>query len=61
MGADIFGVLLTIVLLGINAFFVGSEFALISARRDRLPTAPRLDRSGPSGRVFGRSYAHTRL
>ncbi len=36
MGADIFGVLLTIVLLGINAFFVGSEFALISARRDRL-------------------------
>jgi CBS domain containing-hemolysin-like protein len=33
---DLFGVLLTILLLGLNAFFVGSEFALISARRDRL-------------------------
>jgi CBS domain containing-hemolysin-like protein len=36
MGGDIFGVLLTFVLLGTNAFFVASEFALISARRDRL-------------------------
>jgi CBS domain containing-hemolysin-like protein len=36
MGSDVFGVLLTVVLLGLNAFFVGSEFALISARRDRL-------------------------
>jgi CBS domain containing-hemolysin-like protein len=34
--ADVFGVLLTFVLLGANAFFVASEFALISARRDRL-------------------------
>ena len=29
MGSDIFGVLLTIVLLAANAFFVGSELALI--------------------------------
>ncbi|MBU3752208.1 MAG: HlyC/CorC family transporter [Mycobacterium sp.] len=36
MGADILGVLLTVLLLAANAFFVGSEFALISARRDRL-------------------------
>jgi CBS domain containing-hemolysin-like protein len=36
MGSDIFGVLLTVILLAANAFFVGSEFALISARRDRL-------------------------
>jgi CBS domain containing-hemolysin-like protein len=36
MGGDLFGVLLTILLLGLNAFFVGAEFALISARRDRL-------------------------
>lgn len=36
MMADIFGVLLTVVLLAANAFFVASEFALISARRDRL-------------------------
>jgi CBS domain containing-hemolysin-like protein len=33
---DILGVLLTVLLLGTNAFFVASEFALISARRDRL-------------------------
>ncbi|WP_068055116.1 hemolysin family protein [Nocardia xishanensis] len=33
---DLFGVLLTVVLLAGNAFFVGAEFALISARRDRL-------------------------
>ncbi len=33
---DLFGVLLTVLLLGANAFFVASEFALISARRDRL-------------------------
>ena len=36
MGTDFLGVLLTAVLLAANAFFVGSEFALISARRDRL-------------------------
>ena len=30
------GVLLTLLLLATNAFFVGAEFALISARRDRL-------------------------
>ncbi|HEX2284504.1 MAG TPA: hemolysin family protein [Mycobacterium sp.] len=33
---DLLGVLLTVLLLGANAFFVASEFALISARRDRL-------------------------
>ncbi|WP_054812912.1 hemolysin family protein [Nocardia arizonensis] len=33
---DLFGVALTVVLLAGNAFFVGAEFALISARRDRL-------------------------
>lgn len=33
---DYLGVLLTLLLLGVNAFFVASEFALISARRDRL-------------------------
>jgi CBS domain containing-hemolysin-like protein len=36
VGSDVFGVLLTVLLLALNAFFVGSEFALISARRDRL-------------------------
>jgi CBS domain containing-hemolysin-like protein len=33
---DLLGVLLTFVLLAANAFFVAAEFALISARRDRL-------------------------
>ncbi|HLS78092.1 MAG TPA: hemolysin family protein [Nocardia sp.] len=33
---DVFGVVLTFVLLAGNAFFVAAEFALISARRDRL-------------------------
>jgi CBS domain containing-hemolysin-like protein len=38
MSGDLLGVLLTALLLGVNAFFVGAEFALISARRDRLET-----------------------
>ncbi|KUI20838.1 hypothetical protein AU193_06825 [Mycobacterium sp. GA-1285] len=33
---DLLGVLLTVLLLAVNAFFVASEFSLISARRDRL-------------------------
>ncbi|MDP9167530.1 MAG: hemolysin family protein [Actinomycetota bacterium] len=34
--SDVLGVLLTVLLLAANAFFVAAEFALISARRDRL-------------------------
>ena len=34
--SDLLGVLLTLLLLATNAFFVAAEFALISARRDRL-------------------------
>ncbi len=34
--ADVLGVVLTALLLLANGFFVGAEFALISARRDRL-------------------------
>ncbi|OHV03967.1 hemolysin family protein [Mycobacterium talmoniae] len=33
---DVLGVLLTVLLVGANGFFVGAEFSLISARRDRL-------------------------
>jgi CBS domain containing-hemolysin-like protein len=33
---DVFGVLLALLLIGANAFFVAAEFSLISARRDRL-------------------------
>ncbi|NDJ87686.1 hemolysin family protein [Mycolicibacter kumamotonensis] len=34
--ADLFNVMLTVLLIGANGFFVGAEFSLISARRDRL-------------------------
>jgi len=34
--SDVYGVMLTVLLLATNAFFVSAEFALISARRDRL-------------------------
>ncbi len=37
---DLLAVVLTVLLLGANAFFVGAEFALISARRDRLERSP---------------------
>jgi magnesium and cobalt exporter, CNNM family len=33
---DMLGALVAILLIGANAFFVGAEFSLISARRDRL-------------------------
>lgn len=36
--SDWFGIALTVVLLAINAFFVGAEFSIIAARRDRLET-----------------------
>src|SRR5271157_6587010 len=34
--SDTLGVLAAILLIAANAFFVGAEFSLISARRDRL-------------------------
>lgn len=34
--SDTMGLLLAVLLIGVNAFFVGAEFSLISARRDRL-------------------------
>jgi hypothetical protein len=34
--SDLLAILLTVLLIAANAFFVGAEFALISARRDRL-------------------------
>ncbi|MBF4997063.1 HlyC/CorC family transporter [Nocardia sp. BSTN01] len=49
---DLFGLLLTVVLLGANAFFVGAEFALISARRDRLETLAAQGKRG-AGTVIG--------
>ena len=34
--SDLYGILLTVFLLLLNAFFVGAEFSLIAARKDRL-------------------------
>ncbi len=36
MSPDLFGVLLAVVLLILNAFFVGAEFALLAARRSQI-------------------------
>jgi CBS domain containing-hemolysin-like protein len=36
MSGDLLALLAAVLLLGANAFFVGAEFALVSARRDRL-------------------------
>jgi CBS domain containing-hemolysin-like protein len=36
VGSDLLALLAAVVLLACNAFFVGAEFALVSARRDRL-------------------------
>src|SRR5918994_1532622 len=36
MSGDLFGVGLAVVLLALNAFFVGAEFALLSARRSQI-------------------------
>ena len=40
MTSDLFALLAAIALLAANAFFVGAEFSLISARRDRPPSSP---------------------
>ena len=42
---DLFGILATLLLVGANAFFVASEFSLISARRDRLEALAEQGRS----------------
>jgi CBS domain containing-hemolysin-like protein len=42
---DLLGMLAAILLVGANAFFVGAEFSLISARRDRLEALAEQGRS----------------
>ncbi len=42
---DLLGILATILLVATNAFFVGAEFSLISARRDRLEALAEQGRS----------------
>ncbi|OZM78585.1 hemolysin family protein [Pseudonocardia sp. MH-G8] len=49
---DLLALLAAIALLGANAFFVGAEFALISARRDRLE-AMAAEGVAAAGKVLG--------
>jgi CBS domain containing-hemolysin-like protein len=49
---DLLALLAAIALLGANAFFVGAEFALISARRDRLE-AMAAEGTAAAGKVLG--------
>ena len=56
---DVFGVLLAVVLLAANAFFVAAEFSLIAARRDRLVA---LEEAGkPRARTVIRASEHLSL
>ncbi|ONI87478.1 hypothetical protein ALI144C_08775 [Actinosynnema sp. ALI-1.44] len=52
-------ILISILLLGLNAFFVGAEFALVSARRDRLEAMA--DRGVDRARTVMRAAEKTSL
>ncbi|WP_257954173.1 transporter associated domain-containing protein [Nocardioides sp. B-3] len=53
---DLSGVLLAVVLLAFNAFFVGAEFALLSARRSQIE--PRAREGSRSARTALRAMEH---
>src|SRR5689334_15967771 len=53
---DFYGVLLTVVLLALNALFVASEFALISARRTQLE--PRIQAGSRAARMAMRAIGN---
>lgn len=55
---DILGVLLTVLLLAANAFFVAAEFALISACRDRLQALAEQVNAAPSPSFGPASTCH---
>lgn len=56
---DLSGVLLAVVLLALNAFFVGAEFALLSARRSQIE--PRAKEGSRSARTALRAMEHVSL
>ncbi|EON24034.1 MULTISPECIES: hemolysin family protein [Nocardioides] len=56
---DFGGVLLAVVLLAFNAFFVGAEFALLSARRSQIE--PRAQEGSRSARTALRAMEHVSL
>ena len=59
MSSDLFGVALTFVLLGLNAFFVGAEFALLSARRSQVE--PRAQAGSRAARTTLRAMENVSL
>lgn len=59
MGGDLFAIALTIVLLALNAFFVGAEFSLISARRSSIE--PRADEGGRMAKIALYGMEHVSL
>ena len=59
MSGDLFGVWLTVVLLVLNAFFVGAEFALLSARRSQIE--PRAQAGSRAARTTLRAMEHVSL
>src|SRR5688572_6361612 len=59
MSGDLFGVGLTFVLLALNAFFVGAEFALLSARRSQVE--PRAQAGSRAARTTLRAMENVSL
>ena len=59
MNSDLFGVLLAVVLLALNAFFVGAEFALLSARRSQIE--PRAQEGSRAARTTLRAMERVSL
>lgn len=57
--SDVLGLLLTAVLLALNAFFVGAEFALVSARRAAIE--PRAEAGSKRARTTLRAMEHLSL
>lgn len=57
--SDLVGILLTILLLVFNAFFVGAEFALISARRTKIE--PRATEGNPIAKLTLYGMEHVSL
>ena len=59
MSGDLFGVVLAVVLLALNAFFVGAEFALLAARRSQIE--PRAQEGSRAARTTLRAMENVSL
>ena len=59
MNSDLFGVGLAVVLLALNAFFVGAEFALLAARRSQIE--PRAQEGSRAARTTLRAMENVSL